>query len=613
MSTYKNLIGKDVNFLSTDPDNDAAEGQIWYNSTSGVFKDLLVNEAWSSGGSMIVGRRYFAGCGTQTAGLAFGGNHTGSDTDNNTEEYNGSGWANGGNLTTGRAYLAGCGTQTAGLAFGGGTHPSPATQAITEEYNGSSWSEQNDMSTARRALAGAGTQTSALAFGGSVPPTLQTATEEYGGTSWTSGGAMSTARKYLAGAGASQTVALAFGGMAPGATNATEEYDGSSWTTGGSLNTSRGYLAGAGTQTAALAMLGYNDKTNTEAYDGTSWSNKPAATTGREGVAGCGTTTAGLVFGGKVSDVVSNTEEFTGSVNVITGAAWAAGGAYPISVFSAKFVGDKDAGLGFAGYNAITTTCEYNGSSWTNVPSLPAGGGFGLGFAGTQTAGLAWNGYSGTFGGGAFNPTTAYEYNGSSWTSGGATPFQGRDSTGFGTQTAAIGAGGYTQTPAQPPTGVGVTTNKTVAYDGSSWTNVNSLNTAREVLGGFGTQTAGVAFGGQQPPANNLTEDWDGTNWTASNTMNIGRRNVGGFGTQTEGYAVGGRAPNYPSPNSNFVEEYNGSSWVTSANLATGRSSIAVASSLAGPGQSGSSPYAPLIEEFTGETSALNIRTITTS
>ena len=107
MSTYKNLIGKDVNFLSTDPDNTQAEGQIWYNSTSGVFKDLIVVKHGHLVESMIVGRRYFAGCGTQTAGLAFGGNHTGSDTDNNTEEYNGSGWANGGNLTTGRSIFSG--------------------------------------------------------------------------------------------------------------------------------------------------------------------------------------------------------------------------------------------------------------------------------------------------------------------------------------------------------------------------------------------------------------------------------------------------------------------------------------------------------------------------
>ena len=29
MSTYKNLIGKEIKFLTTNPDNDAAEGQIW--------------------------------------------------------------------------------------------------------------------------------------------------------------------------------------------------------------------------------------------------------------------------------------------------------------------------------------------------------------------------------------------------------------------------------------------------------------------------------------------------------------------------------------------------------------------------------------------------------
>jgi hypothetical protein len=39
---------------------------------------------------------------------------------NTTEEYNGFNWSNGGNLGTGRRdLLAGCGTQTAGLGFGG--------------------------------------------------------------------------------------------------------------------------------------------------------------------------------------------------------------------------------------------------------------------------------------------------------------------------------------------------------------------------------------------------------------------------------------------------------------------------------------------------------------
>jgi hypothetical protein len=36
-----------------------------------------------------------------------------------TEEYNGSTWTAGGNLNTARYFLAGAGTQTAALAFGG--------------------------------------------------------------------------------------------------------------------------------------------------------------------------------------------------------------------------------------------------------------------------------------------------------------------------------------------------------------------------------------------------------------------------------------------------------------------------------------------------------------
>jgi hypothetical protein len=43
---------------------------------------------------------------------------------NATEEYDGSSWTAGGNLNTARTSLAGCGTQTAGLVFGGKNHNS---------------------------------------------------------------------------------------------------------------------------------------------------------------------------------------------------------------------------------------------------------------------------------------------------------------------------------------------------------------------------------------------------------------------------------------------------------------------------------------------------------
>jgi hypothetical protein len=64
-----------------------------------------------------------------------------------TEEYDGNSWTNSpGSLNTARSELAGCGTQTAALAFGGSA---PAITGATEEYNGSTWTSVNSMNTAR--------------------------------------------------------------------------------------------------------------------------------------------------------------------------------------------------------------------------------------------------------------------------------------------------------------------------------------------------------------------------------------------------------------------------------------------------------------------------------
>ena len=82
---------------------------------------------WSSGGNLATARRYLAGCGTQSAGLSFGGYGPSAVT----EEYNGTSWSAGGNLATARYYLAGCGTQSAGLSFGG---YDGYRSAVTEEY-----------------------------------------------------------------------------------------------------------------------------------------------------------------------------------------------------------------------------------------------------------------------------------------------------------------------------------------------------------------------------------------------------------------------------------------------------------------------------------------------
>jgi hypothetical protein len=59
-------------------------------------KNIMV-QAWAAGGNLGTARRSFAGAGTQTAGLAFGGYYN-QECSNATEEYDGSTWTPGGNL-----------------------------------------------------------------------------------------------------------------------------------------------------------------------------------------------------------------------------------------------------------------------------------------------------------------------------------------------------------------------------------------------------------------------------------------------------------------------------------------------------------------------------------
>jgi hypothetical protein len=55
--------------------------------------------------------------------------------------------------------------------------------------------------------------------------------------------------------------------------------------------------------------------------------------------------------------------------------------------------------------------------------------------------------------------------------------------------------------------------NATEEYDGSTWGPGGNLNTTRVVGAGFGTQTAAIAAGGETPPGalSNATESYNGT------------------------------------------------------------------------------------------------------
>jgi uncharacterized membrane protein len=79
----------------------------------------------------------------------------------------------------------------------------------------------------------------------------------------------------------------------------------------------------------------------------------------------------------------------------------------------------------------------------------------------------------------------------------------------------------------------------TESWNGTSWTELNDLNTVRDQLGGDGIQTAALAFGGETP-VTGATESWNGSAWTTKNSLNTARTGVAGTGTNTVGLAIGG-------------------------------------------------------------------------
>jgi hypothetical protein len=106
----------------------------------------------------------------------------------------------------------------------------------------------------------------------------------------------------------------------------------------------------------------------------------------------------------------------------------------------------------------------------------------------------------------------------------------------MGTQTASIFAGGY----GSPPEGVQSTVE---SYDGTNWTDVPSLNTAKFSACPAGTQTAGLLAGGS--PSNNTSEEWNGSSWTEGNNLTESFDDLTGTGTQTAAIAMGGSWTNF--------------------------------------------------------------------
>lgn len=88
-----------------------------------------------------------------------------------------------------------------------------------------------------------------------------------------------------------------------------------------------------------------------------------------------------------------------------------------------------------------------------------------------------------------------------------------------------------------------------------------NVNTARTQLGGVGTLTAGVIYGGESPALTGATENYDGTTWTNSGSAPATKSDMHSSGTQTAALWGGG------SPSSSGSYEYDGSTWTAGGDM----------------------------------------------
>jgi len=627
VSTYREIIGKKIKKVSSDPSS-GTEGEMWYNSTTGTLRGPAILSAWTSGGPLVSIAGDVANLGTQTASLCAGGsdNPTAENVDI-TQEGNGTGFSLGGTLNTARRGCAGFGTQTAGVCFGG---YSTTYTNVTEEYNGTAWTNGNNtpVSPGTASWCSGGTLTAGIGYTGSYlgPPSPSNnakQTIEYDGTNWADANQLTRSGGDGANGFGIQTAALCAGQASvpgsPSASTLVEEYDGTNWASGTVLPTAAAYGGSGGIQTAGMIFGGGSDGspgyptkvTTTQSWNGTSWTTVPSLATARMGTQGgpVGSNTASQLMGGNNGSTnLTNVENFDSSLNTITAAAWASGGNMNTARSQIAGMGIVTAALAAGGYqygpNAYTAVAEeYDGSTWTNIPSMPVTLGFRSG-AGTTTAGLAIAGHDNT------SPTSTSEWNGSAWTAGGNVNAGGIGSSGNGTQTAAWLAGSG-ETPSRPNTA-------TEEYDGSSWTSVpGALNTGRGYCGASGPQTDGTFMGGATPsPAYNNTEEYNGTAWTNSNTLAVPMSmmaNSGGSAPSNSIMAAG--SANIST--SATTQQTDGSTWYTSAALSTARGTARACGAGANADSSlcagGNSPSINSTEEFTAGTTAANIETFTTS
>ena len=214
--------------------------------------------------------------------------------------------------------------------------------------------------------------------------------------------------------------------------------------------------------------------------------------------------------------------------------------------------GTQTAGIYAGGYSgswpAHAETFYYNGTSWSDQSADLNTARDGLKGTGLQTAAIAAGGISGP---GSPADDEVELWDGSSWT----------ETTELNTARYSTNMSG-TSTDALMAPGASSPGNQFVVetWDGTSWTEVSDLNTNRinvmNTNAPAGASAGTLIFGGQaQPPGSNVavTEIWNGSSWTEIGDLSTARRSGSGFGSTGVALATGGITSTYVATTEEFT------------------------------------------------------------
>lgn len=589
-----------------------------------VIPELITS--WATTSALTEVSIFQAACGTITAALNYGGMDA-SQWTTRTHKWSGSSWATTSAISQARCYLGGCGTTASALAIGGQTNGDNVT--THDKWSGSSWATTTALSVAWAQGATCGTTAAALYYGGTTSysvPTGVTRVDIWSGTAWATTTALPQGTHSNGGCGTT-SAALSVGGTYSTFASVCI-WSGSAWATTTALNEGRYAIEGAGTTTSAVFFGGQSStfySHSTEIWGGAVWVTAPDMNGTRSSFGGCGIATSALAMGGSSGASMSSTEKWSPTMtwqdglesvgdntapdagvfdlgyDSYTEFQWAlnpAGGHdgdtyefrlynvtgatavgtcsvtltliyyYFDEILGSRFLSDADRSS-LERNDVITTVgpsdvilaialCSKRNTAagayklrwrrwggWVTTSPLPAVASDIMGFGDLSAAIAA-------------KQLAAWRWSGSSWATTTAPVLNTYSAASAGDANDGLSMGGY------EVNGDGYTA-KTQKWSGAAWATTTGMNWARNYLGGCGTTSAALSWGGMNASFVTLpaTEKWSGSAW-ATTTDATARQSMAGFGVTSAALSyAGGTMSGYTVIPFSTTFIWSGSAWAT--------------------------------------------------